>query len=501
LQSSTHIFIHHFQLSNLTNEYYLVSKQFSKLVNISNSDTSFYKESSNYIKAINYTKNLINEKINNFNLVKRTKRGLINGLGSIIKQISGNLDYNDGEHFESLISEIQNTQNDLRKQLNKQYSINSEISLNFNRTVSDLQQNDFLLNTRIERLDALFKERKDMQNILLFKDAFNQILHPLNTILTVLQDIENSLTFCKLEIVHPSIITSHELFSELQRISPYYQNQLPFQISLEQIYNYESIIKSKCFVKNNQIIYVLLMPLFDTKLYIPIPTKSFFSIIPSTKFALKSETELLPLTDMCAHINNAYHCDKKHLSLVNVTCEKNVLFNNNFSSCRKIKLHVEENNVEFIPAINQYLGIFPNEEVIKENCHNSWSTTTQKGIFLFDDSCTTYIQNRLLIFNDTTAGHAIKLENTIFKFEEQSDNDIPQIKLHQVQLHHLDNIQLQPRVEQGHTHPLQISSTAVLYFIIFGTAATLIARWYQRKQSSSRQLQPVPQHPLEEVKF
>lgn len=209
MQSSTHIFIHHFQLSNLTNEYYLVSKQFSKLVNISNSDTSFYKESSNYIKAINYTKNLINEKINNFNLVKRTKRGLINGLGSIIKQISGNLDYNDGEHFESLISEIQNTQNDLRKQLNKQYSINSEISLNFNRTVSDLQQNDFLLNTRIERLDALFKERKDMQNILLFKDAFNQVLHLLNTILTVLQDIENSLTFCKLEIVHPSIITSH----------------------------------------------------------------------------------------------------------------------------------------------------------------------------------------------------------------------------------------------------------------------------------------------------
>ncbi|CAH2019428.1 unnamed protein product, partial [Acanthoscelides obtectus] len=64
----------------------------------------------------------------------RIKRGLINGLGSIFKAITGNLDASDGEKFESLISDLQNDQNKLSEAINSQNTLSVELIDNFNKT-------------------------------------------------------------------------------------------------------------------------------------------------------------------------------------------------------------------------------------------------------------------------------------------------------------------------------------------------------------------------------
>lgn len=52
---------------------------------------------------------------------KRSKRGL-NGLGSIIKSVSGNLDYTDALKYENVIAILQKNENNLAIEINHQIS-------------------------------------------------------------------------------------------------------------------------------------------------------------------------------------------------------------------------------------------------------------------------------------------------------------------------------------------------------------------------------------------
>ena len=64
----------------------------------------------------------------------RTKRGLINGLGSIFKSISGNLDYADGERYDKLIQELQNNQINLVNNIKNQNThLLTNLTIQFNR--------------------------------------------------------------------------------------------------------------------------------------------------------------------------------------------------------------------------------------------------------------------------------------------------------------------------------------------------------------------------------
>lgn len=59
---------------------------------------------------------------NNFEQVNqnlRLKRGLINGLGSLVKSLSGNLDNDDAIKYDTAISELYDNQRDISITLNK----------------------------------------------------------------------------------------------------------------------------------------------------------------------------------------------------------------------------------------------------------------------------------------------------------------------------------------------------------------------------------------------
>lgn len=43
----------------------------------------------------------------------RARRGLVDGLGSVIKSVTGNLDYTDAMHYNQALKPLQDNQNDL----------------------------------------------------------------------------------------------------------------------------------------------------------------------------------------------------------------------------------------------------------------------------------------------------------------------------------------------------------------------------------------------------
>lgn len=54
----------------------------------------------------------------------RVKRGLIDGLGSVIKSISGNLDYSDAIRYDNAIKTLQEDDNKIVTELNNRVSLN-----------------------------------------------------------------------------------------------------------------------------------------------------------------------------------------------------------------------------------------------------------------------------------------------------------------------------------------------------------------------------------------
>lgn len=80
---------------------------------------------------------------------KRSRRGLFNGLGTIAKAITGNLDDNDGQQINRILGLFQNNQYNLEKQIEMQYTENNNIIQEFNNTVKNIEHNQQLVRIRI----------------------------------------------------------------------------------------------------------------------------------------------------------------------------------------------------------------------------------------------------------------------------------------------------------------------------------------------------------------
>ncbi|KAL1493860.1 hypothetical protein ABEB36_009546 [Hypothenemus hampei] len=331
-------------------------------------DSFILTELNNYDKIINYSKTSILSKIDNFKIHQAnriSKRGLINEVGYIIK-----------------------------------------VAL----TILTIKYNEKILRSRILRLVSSIKDNVTSLNIFFAKDIYNQLIILYNTLLSVLQEIENSVTFCRLSALHPSIIKSEDLFQEIKRISFYYNNELPFQLDHENILSLESMIKVNCKFESTRVIYFLHIPIEyekDFELYSlrSIPAKhesEYFTIIPNSKFVLKSLSENLitSLSDKCTK-NGIYHCEDKTRGIIGTSCEENLLTHQTGAHCQLTKLQIKGNYIYYISKINQFLAICLEQEEIQINCENSIETRKLMGIFLIKkDSCKLYFRKHELSFNE-----------------------------------------------------------------------------------------------------
>jgi len=77
----------------------------------------------------------------------RSKRGIINGLLTIIKSITENLDSNDNEEYRELFAKIDNNMQKLQTQSVETIRINKEMILKFNKQIDNLRHNEEVLNT------------------------------------------------------------------------------------------------------------------------------------------------------------------------------------------------------------------------------------------------------------------------------------------------------------------------------------------------------------------
>ncbi len=155
LQKSHHTLVHYFDLTLIRTEIDKLNRYFQTALENSKKNAIYTSELANYDKLITHTSKLVQQKLNNIypNFNTRSKRGLIDGLGSAIKFLTGNMDASDATRINKIIKHLENNQQDLEKQLLNQYSINKHVLQHFNYSVSNIQYNEQLLKNKIIKIN------------------------------------------------------------------------------------------------------------------------------------------------------------------------------------------------------------------------------------------------------------------------------------------------------------------------------------------------------------
>lgn len=379
-----HTLTHYYQLTELSAKIQTIKEIFLETQKIIPTDGTSPSSSRLMISTLNSTLTLAEDKLNDLHVTlssNRQKRGLINGLGSVIKFISGNLDSQDEERYNSILTHLQKNQDDLQRQLLAQYSINEAVQRNFNKTLETINSN----NAELKKELSFWKTLNPRYS---WYPLFEHHQVVLNLILNTIQDIENSLVACRSGVLHPSVINSHLLYQELHKLSKYYKDKF-LNFENQNLFEIESYIKVRCFVGLEEIVYFLDIPIVDPVSYTlyhlePLPTLVDYEhvmIIPKIKYFLKSHSGVIPLQQRCPS-GHLQLCPNYLISPSDPRCEIKFLMNGQTSDCKFIKLLTPGNYAKLMLEVNQYLLFFPSGDTITITRNQNIETRTLFGTYL-----------------------------------------------------------------------------------------------------------------------
>ena len=238
----------------------------------------------------------------------RTKRGLFNGVGTIWKTITGNLDASDGEYYNECIEKVSRDEREVQNLLKNQISVTTSVIKTFNNTVQKLQIDEETFNKDIlEVQNIVFNISEHMliyESQIKVINLCESLMESYIFLESYINDILNAITFARVKILHSSIITPIDLITSLQEISrSLIKNNLPLPTYSSNIAQYLEIIELDAYQSDAKVIFVLKIPLTNPETYTlyhlyPIPIldnrTGLHHILPTTeKYIARDDDSLL----------------------------------------------------------------------------------------------------------------------------------------------------------------------------------------------------------------
>lgn len=509
LEIAKHTFIHYYDLESIFNHlsylnryYNNVSKSIQKEVPVMEhielltNNGSKARDIVNYLKLINHTKNTIEDKLDIINWgSKRSKRGLINGLGNAIKFVTGNLDSDDGEKYDKLFEHLKENQNNIMNQLTSQYSFNSEMISEFNQTLKIVNFNFKELENKLQFINDKLSDYGLLEK---YRDVLNQLNILYNIVFSLIQDIENSLVFCKLKVLHPSIISTRELYYQIKKISTYYGKQLPLKPELKNMWEFESLIDVNCKLTSKEIVYFLDLPIVDESKFnlfklISIPNvldNKYLTIVPKVRYMLKADTSIEGLINECyKKTSSNFICSTEQLYHDKLSCEKEIVDIGTTLNCKYTEVIILNSIVEWTPELNSYLCIFPKEESIRIEKPYETITKSIKGVYLISNNKndSIYYHNKLLnhVSESKYKTRLLNLDNVLTALEKSQEPDF-KINLEQLNFKPIDINKYTPIINKNIVTTSISIWTIIIYVLII--ISMFIALFYYRNSKKKQSI-------------
>ena len=152
--SKTYLYInsyfnfYQYNLSTINQEYEKIMMHKNEILNHINKYDYFANEFKTYENILKFNCEQLKNKIKIITS-HRNKRGIINGLGSIMKAITGNLDATDGQRYDELFEKINQNMHILQTQNMDTIKLNKEMIVKFNKQLNNIKHNEETLNKHI----------------------------------------------------------------------------------------------------------------------------------------------------------------------------------------------------------------------------------------------------------------------------------------------------------------------------------------------------------------
>lgn len=179
-------------------------------------------------------------------LPKRQKRGLINGIGKLVKFIAGNPDQEDLDLINSNLATIEKTENHVIQNQNRQVRINLGIQDTVNKISDTVRKIKVQVFNNINHLN----DEVELMNLILNLDILDKII----------EDLGEQVTFAKSNLINLNILTENEKLYVHKKLEDQHIH-INFENELSEFVNCIVI------VKNNLIFIIVKILIVDTKEY------------------------------------------------------------------------------------------------------------------------------------------------------------------------------------------------------------------------------------------
>lgn len=484
-----HVFAHYINL----NDIFQISTETTDTFNSLKTNLNI----SEFIIEQGLIKHKIMKISNNFkqiNLNIRFRRGLINGLGFVVKQISGNLDNDDAIKYDTAINELKTNQKDISLTLNKQVSLNKLILDKMNNTYNNLIQHTNKMNSLIEQIN---NETNLLSRKLVVKMILDNIYFQLLEIEQQLNKIIDTITLSRNNIVNEQLIDLIDLHNMVKIIREIYPSSTI--ISFRELHSYYQFLNIKVFQIGTNINILIEFPLTTGKQYdfievLAIPNINKMILIPETHYVLFESEEIQLGTDVnCLKVEEQYLC-KSH-NLEQLKCNLWKIDNN----CVYIKLGTISNMVEKLNENS--LLIVPNQNVkIEYYCSNNRNLYNFKepSILHIDLGC--YVKYNGQIFLGNSSNFIKPLDIEVLQLQNTTniiDTNIQLSKIKNQDFHELyqkaENIK-QLNLDKKHIQYQMYSIPVIFIMLLFFCVILFIYRIKRVKTSVCKQMEPLVVH-------
>jgi len=294
----------------------------------------------------------------------RRTRGLINGLGSVVKSITGNLDAEDAERLEEEIRKTQEEEKILRETMNAQERTGVKFSIMFKNLTKYINEEQtrvtmFINNYRNGISKTFLEEDKRIYRL----EYIDRISVTIDMLGLNINDIAESLLLAKIGLISKFIFDKQETTKCVQEL----EGQGINITSEEHMYEF---LELKAIMNRTDIIFSIKLPVFKKGTYslqriIALPmNKTEYVLAP--EYIVNNEEEIYYYKEKCLKIRNLFTCkNEKIVNQVNEKCIRK-LISGEEASC-------ETKDVGLVSRIFEpeegYIAIFNGENIkVQTDC-------------------------------------------------------------------------------------------------------------------------------------
>jgi hypothetical protein len=318
----------------------------------------------------------------------RHKRGLIDGLGTLIKGITGNMDNNDAIRLNKELENIMNNEQVIKGEMDKQIIINDKMIKRFENITNHINyQQDEILNLIKDTQDRVGNSIRQDDMRLKNLQFLNQINYHIDILNSHLKNIAEAIVLAKLNIISKQILNPKEIHD----ITLHFENQNSTVKSIEYLYE---LLKLQAYYNDTNIIFNIQIPILSHNTYtfihiISLPINQS-KLIFAKPFLLMYHDEIHYLDEKCPKIDDIYFCEEKasRFSVSDSECTGK-LMRNQPANCQWYD--VELASEIYQPEPNYVLLINVEETKIYSSCNPTQSLKGTKLIHFKD--CEVKINN------------------------------------------------------------------------------------------------------------